>query len=144
MYTPLPTLNHTRIVELLPNAHQAATLVCRLVTLDLEADDILLRYEALSYTWGQPVFSERPFIQGPDDESNIQALHITPSLASALHRLRLRNSTVRRIWADAVCINQADTAEKGKQIPPPHVNHLPRRVSRCRVVGSQWNDPWRL
>lgn len=135
VYTPLPTLNHTRIVELLPNAHQAAPLVCRLVTLDLEADDILLRYEALSYTSGQPVFSERLFIQGPDDESNIQALHITPSLASALHRLRLRNSTVRRIWADAVCINQADTAEKGKQIPLMSIIY--RGASRVVV----WLDP---
>lgn len=59
VYTPLPTLNHTRIVELLPAAQQAAPLICRLVPLDLDSADSPRGYEALSYTWGEPVFSEQ-------------------------------------------------------------------------------------
>lgn len=50
VYTPLPTLNHTRIVKLLPAAQQAAPLICRLVPLDLGSVDSPRGYEALSYT----------------------------------------------------------------------------------------------
>lgn len=135
VYTPLPTLNHTRIVELLPAAQQAAPLICRLVPLDLDSDDSPRGYEALSYTWGEPVFSEQLFIQGPDDENDVRMLHVTPSLASALRRLRRGNSTVRRIWADAVCINQDDNTEKGRQIPL--MSNIYRGASR--VVA--WLDP---
>lgn len=45
VYTPLPTLNHTRIVELLPAAQQAAPLICRLVPLDLDSVDSPRGYE---------------------------------------------------------------------------------------------------
>jgi hypothetical protein len=56
-----------------------------------------------------PVFSESLLIDGA-------VLHITPNLASALRRFRTM-SCLRWIWADAVCINQHDAAEKALQIP---------------------------
>lgn len=67
-----------------------------------------VEYLALSYAW-----------QGLD---TTHALHttqgqiaITPSLYSALRQIRhLKNSIV--IWADAVCINQSDNAEKSHQV----------------------------
>lgn len=136
VYTPLPTLNHTRIVELLPAAQQAAPLICRLVPLDLDSVDSPRGYEALSYTWGEPVFSEQLFIEGPNDESEVKVLPITPSLASALRRLRRGGDVaVRRIWADAVCINQGDAADKGRQIPL--MSSIYRGASRVVV----WLDP---
>jgi hypothetical protein len=135
VYGPLPTPSHTRIVELLPAADHATPLLCRLVPLDLDADDSPRGYEALSYTWGRPVFSEQLFVQGPNDGGEIRVLHITPSLASALRRLRRSHATVRRIWADAVCINQRDTAEKGRQIPL--MSSIYRGASR--IVA--WLDP---
>jgi hypothetical protein len=137
VYTPLPSPTHTRIVELLPAAYRAAHLICRLVTLDLDDDDddIPPCYEALSYTWGQPVFSERLFIRGPNDDSDIRVLQITASLASALRGLRRGDAAVRRVWADAVCINQGDTAEKGRQIPLMSIIY--RGASRVVV----WLDP---
>ncbi|KAK1830491.1 heterokaryon incompatibility protein-domain-containing protein, partial [Podospora conica] len=118
VYKPLPSPSYTRIVELLPAAaQQAAPLRCRLVPLDLDDDDTPCGHEALSYTWGPPVFSEQLFIHGDsNEESDAHVLHITPSLASALRSLR-RGDIARRIWADAVCINQHDTDEKGRQIP---------------------------
>ena len=76
-------------------------------------------YDALSYTWGEPVFSEKLYVlpdQDDGDDCDVRVMFITRSLSAALKRLR-RPHSVRRIWADAVCINQEDTSEKSEQIP---------------------------
>ena len=65
-------------------------------------------YEALSYTWGQPIFPEIL-------NTHKGFLRITENLALALRRLRLYDR-VRYLWVDAVCINQNDTAEKSRQV----------------------------
>ncbi|OWP05700.1 hypothetical protein B2J93_1749 [Marssonina coronariae] len=70
--------------------------------------DALPPYEALSYCWGSP---DQPCSINLEGGS----MPITHSLHSALVRLR-RRSRSRRIWADALCINQADNAEKSEQI----------------------------
>ncbi|KAK5129002.1 hypothetical protein LTR85_000335 [Meristemomyces frigidus] len=65
-------------------------------------------YEAVSYCWGDA-----------NDTTEI-LLHdwqtaITINLASALRRLR--HSTEQRVlWVDAVCIDQSDPAERGRQV----------------------------
>ena len=64
-------------------------------------------YEALSYTWGDNI--------GHDIECNDKSLFITENLCSALRRLR-RETTVRLLWIDAVCINQSDVAERNQQL----------------------------
>ena len=65
-------------------------------------------YEALSYTWGQPIFSEIL-------KTHNGTLRITENLASALRGLRLKDQ-IRYLWVDAVCINQDDTEEKSRQV----------------------------
>ena len=70
--------------------------------------DRQISYEALSYTWGGPEFFR--FI-----EVNGQRLRITKNLYSALHHLRLPDRD-RIIWADAVCIDQQNLAERGHQV----------------------------
>ncbi|KAF1967213.1 HET-domain-containing protein, partial [Bimuria novae-zelandiae CBS 107.79] len=65
-------------------------------------------YEAISYTWGAPVFSETLHFQS-------SRVNITESLASALRSFRLKDRE-RILWADAVCINQKDDVEKGAQV----------------------------
>lgn len=68
------------------------------------------KYCALSYTSGS---TEPPFFMNCDGTE----LRITQSLHDAL--CRLRTKSVRRpikVWADAVCINQGDYAEKAVQI----------------------------
>lgn len=65
-------------------------------------------YEAISYVWGPSVFSETISLSsGP--------LAITASLDAALRCFRHINRT-RRVWADAICINQRDKEEKGVQV----------------------------
>ena len=81
-------------------------LVC-----DLEVAHIgrLPTYEALSYCWGDP--SDKI----PIECNGSGGLAITKNLHSALLRLQLPNQ-LRLIWADAICINQEDTEERGSQV----------------------------
>ncbi|TVY16338.1 Heterokaryon incompatibility protein 6, OR allele [Lachnellula arida] len=65
-------------------------------------------FEAISYTWGgdsKPCFILLDGCQ----------MSITQSLYNALVRLRYSDRT-RKLWADGLCINQADNKEKGMQV----------------------------
>ncbi|KAM5356641.1 hypothetical protein ACJ41O_003287 [Fusarium nematophilum] len=64
-------------------------------------------YNALSYTWGEPVFSRRLFIGDA-------FLDVTPSLHDCLQHLG--GYVGKRIWIDALCINQVDDEEKSHQV----------------------------
>ncbi|KAF4629223.1 hypothetical protein G7Y89_g8924 [Cudoniella acicularis] len=65
-------------------------------------------YGALSYAWG-------------DEEAKLQIIlnecpfHVTPTLEQALRRLR-SVSQPRKIWIDAIYIDQANSEEKAIQI----------------------------
>lgn len=73
------------------------------------------RYEALSYTWGSSEKERSISIDG-------NQILITKSLYIALENLRHHGPSLRRfrrdriIWADALCINQDDDAEKSVQV----------------------------
>ncbi|KAH8646926.1 heterokaryon incompatibility protein-domain-containing protein [Tricladium varicosporioides] len=65
-------------------------------------------YEALSYVWGNPNITQRMKVNG-------WPLDITTNLFRAL--LYLRDTTkFRRLWIDAICINQKDIDERAKQV----------------------------
>ncbi|KIL84055.1 hypothetical protein FAVG1_12752 [Fusarium avenaceum] len=66
-------------------------------------------FEAISYVWGQASFTER--LVTPKG-----FIRLTASLASILRRLR-DHSQPRVYWADGVCINQDNQAEKEIQVP---------------------------
>lgn len=65
-------------------------------------------YEALSYTWGG-------FAEGRTIDLHGEAYTISDNLFAALKRLRKLNA-VRRLWIDAICINQSDLAERAQQV----------------------------
>lgn len=65
-------------------------------------------YEALSYTWGDPVFDHSISCNGIN-------FSITAGLHEALVNIR-KTDDVRWLWADAICINQFDIDEKAVQI----------------------------
>ncbi|KAK0613955.1 heterokaryon incompatibility, partial [Immersiella caudata] len=65
-------------------------------------------FTALSYCWGS---SEKPCRIYVED----CAVLITATLDVALRDMRDRSS-LGRIWADALCINQSDDQEKGRQV----------------------------
>lgn len=72
--------------------------------------ELSVKYEALSYTWGD---SPKPFDIhiGRDN----QPLPITANCAAAIRRLRHRHEQ-RVVWIDAICINQEDIPERNVQV----------------------------
>ena len=70
-------------------------------------------YEALSYTWGDLSLTSRVLVD------QVHQLPITQNLDQVLRRLR-QKAEKRRLWIDALCINQSDDKEKSSQIPQMH------------------------
>lgn len=102
-YQPLEEPDYIRVLILEPggpsdplrgtNRHQKYSRVC---------------YEAVSYTWGDDSTPCSIMLDGC-------RMSLTRSLFNALVRLRLRDRP-RILWADGVCINQADNKEKSVQV----------------------------
>ena len=78
-------------------------------------------YEALSYAWGTAKSLEPAFVS--DYSTRIQTntgssgtLQLGENLICALKHLRYPEKTRRRLWIDAICINQQDLDERGSQV----------------------------
>ncbi|KAF2095101.1 HET-domain-containing protein, partial [Rhizodiscina lignyota] len=105
VYSPLNNENEEIRVLLLQPDTEGQPIHCSLEIVSLQAWP---DYEALSYVWG--------------DASNLKSIYIdetakyeTENLEIAL--LHLRHETQhRRLWVDAVSINQEDNDEKSKQV----------------------------
>ncbi|KAI6497556.1 hypothetical protein MCOR11_004314 [Pyricularia oryzae] len=88
-----------------------------------------LTYDAVSYVWGDEQRDTRPITV------NGAVLPIGANLHWALHRLRLQDAP-RALWADALCINQRDMAERSAQVAVMGLIYSRARwVLAC--VGSQ-------
>lgn len=88
------------------------------------------KYEALSYAWGSEADPSRVRVRSPSHkhDSHNYYLSITHNLHDALGALRryhpsaedpestLASSLSRVLWIDAICIDQANAAEKGPQV----------------------------
>jgi hypothetical protein len=124
-----PVNPQIRLLWLLPGSHDAP-IQCTIERVGLNEPP---HFEALSYTWGtdqslDPVICDRKTISA------------TSNLLAALHQFRSRSRALA-LWIDAICINQADNAEKAKQVV------LMRRiyVSAQRVLiwlGPSSTDSW--
>src|SRR5438045_170121 len=105
-YQPLDSnRNEIRVFQLLPGK-PADQIHGRMIRVVLSEETT---YEALSYSWVDseivcPIFIEGTAFWGA-----------TINLVAALRRLRRRTAS-RTLWIDAICINQADNAEKSRQV----------------------------
>lgn len=94
-----------RLIKLLPSKAPTKRISCEILHVSLSNPP---DYEALSYTWG-----------GQEADCVIyckeKRLLVTRTLYLALARLRMLDDS-RLIWADAVCIDQKNTAEKTHQV----------------------------
>ncbi|KAF5655218.1 heterokaryon incompatibility (het-6OR allele) [Fusarium heterosporum] len=104
-YLPLDLeRDQIRTLHLLPgNQHDSVRCTLRTAFLDDNP-----KYEALSYTWGDPQDYRYIKVDGMRKE-------ITVNLYNALYRLR-DSKQERCLWVDAVCIDQNDDAEKSQQV----------------------------
>ncbi|KAH6848479.1 heterokaryon incompatibility protein-domain-containing protein, partial [Alternaria rosae] len=107
-YAALEGPEHIRLLVLHPALSKDAPLRVDFVSSTLE--NLEGRYDAISYTWSQPILS---FALLLDDGTQVC---VTENLDGALRYLRY-NDRDRLLWADAACINQLDNAEKAVQIP---------------------------
>ncbi|KAJ4348553.1 uncharacterized protein N0V89_009930 [Didymosphaeria variabile] len=110
-YSDLPSPTHTRLLELQPASDVTTELRCHIHVVDLYDVQTPL-YDAISYTWGGETFSQSLLVDHKDEPSRMR---ITANLFDALCMFR-RQDASRLLWADAVCINQKDDAEKSKHI----------------------------
>jgi Heterokaryon incompatibility protein (HET) len=115
VYEPLLT-SSIRIIELLPG-RESDSLECRLIHQTISGPP----YEAISYCWGDPARAHPLRIQSPDTSGpqpqpqGQQILLVTANLSEALVAFRQCHQP-RRLWADAVCINQEDVDEREAQV----------------------------
>lgn len=126
LYQPLPNVGkgndallQTRFLTLLPGG-QSEALRCSLEVSNIEN---ALPYEALSYVWGSgdavyPV------------SCNNMAFSIKRNLYQALRYLRFP-SQPRRLWVDAICIDQGNVSERSRQVA--YMTKIYRRASTVLV-----------
>jgi hypothetical protein len=149
----------------------ADLLVATSVSLEgivLEAQQKLVNYDAISYTWGTGLMGriivnkvKLPVPQSlveilavlrAEPPSTAIASQVTPSLPDIYRD--------RYIWADSICINQADTQEKSVQVQKmfdifskartvhvwlgPALKTTALALSCAEALRFHDNDPWRV
>lgn len=103
-----PGVPSIRVLDLLPARHENADIHCSLQTLRLsQSQDDSNAYHALSYVWGTWENAKKIYVDG-------YSLNITANLEQALRHLR--QLSYRKLWIDAICINQTDENEKSFQV----------------------------
>lgn len=106
-YTRIETAQTARVLTLHPAAGKYDPLFGSLSTIHLDSPS-RPPYETISYVWGKPVLSDIIVLDG--------AIHwLTRSLSNALRRLR-HKTECRVVWADQICVNQQDPAERNQQV----------------------------
>ena len=126
-YRALEGPEYIRLIVLHPALSKATPLRIDFVSSKLE--DVEGDYDAVSYTWGEPVLTF-PLYVGEDG----MQVYVTENLDRALRYLRYETRE-RLLWADAACINQKDNEEKAIQIP------LMVQIFRGARSVMAWLDP---
>jgi hypothetical protein len=107
-YAPLAP-GWIRLLRLKPNRDLNAPVSCQLFNFPLhESGDEPCFYDAISYVWGDSDAHRLIDIDG-------LSLPVRPNLYAALSYFRDKFFD-RILWIDAVCINQEDRAERGRQV----------------------------
>jgi hypothetical protein len=161
-YDALPaheSVRYIRLIKIKPAIFLADVLDCELIVapIDPNTPDTALPFDAISYAWSlldrPPQQHSWAPITGPKDILlNGKRLLVQESLVSALHRYRrLGCSYFRRgrghwkgkaeyLWADGICINQSDIAEKASQVGM--MDEIYRSARRVFVDLGAVRDDW--
>jgi Heterokaryon incompatibility protein (HET) len=101
-----PSKRQIRLPSLNSSVSKETPLNCTLRTVSLTRS---LEYTALSYFWGDENTRAPINING-------ETTSITTNLDTALRNLWEKEGEEVSVWADGVCINQADYLEKESQV----------------------------
>ncbi|KAI0856830.1 heterokaryon incompatibility protein-domain-containing protein [Xylaria cubensis] len=96
--------SNIRVLSIQPGLEESS-IECQLEERNLEIDVI---EEALSYVWGEPILDKAIKVDG-------KSFLVTANLNNILRSLRCQD-VPRKVWIDAICINQSDLDEKGHQV----------------------------
>jgi hypothetical protein len=110
-YSPLQARDSIRLLVVQPARDPAAPLHGSLLTTTLsDCDyDLIDPYTALSYVWGTSSATGTLILD------QVHEVKVTATLAAALRDMRDAKRP-RRVWADALCINQQDLPERNHQV----------------------------
>jgi hypothetical protein len=110
-YMSLPERDSIRLIVLQPSTNPDEPLRGSLMVTSLSACDyeLINSYTALSYVWGTSPATVTLMLD------SAHKVTITATLAAALRDMRDARRP-HHIWADAVCINQQDLAERNHQV----------------------------
>ncbi|KAI1439857.1 heterokaryon incompatibility protein-domain-containing protein [Annulohypoxylon stygium] len=106
-YEPLPKGDYFRLLNLEPGVGDEP-LVTSIHTSELRSNSHEYHFEAISYVWGSDTKDQVITVDG-------SPLPITSNLRDSLRQVRLPDKP-RQIWADSICIDQTNNAEKGQQV----------------------------
>jgi hypothetical protein len=106
-YHPMRNEDSIRLIHLHHSVDDSAPITISIFRTRLS--DAKLKYEALSYNWGNHYSKQTVFCSNPPS-----VLEVTQNCYSALRRLR--SDSVRCLWIDAICINQNDDNERSAQV----------------------------
>ncbi|KAI4941900.1 hypothetical protein J4E91_010450 [Alternaria rosae] len=106
-YLPLQHDDSFRIIILHPSPNESDPIACTILRERLSDESV--KYEAVSYTWGDNTETNKINLNGDTEQIVGKNCH------AALRRLR-RSDEDRSIWIDAICINQNDLNERSRQV----------------------------
>jgi hypothetical protein len=114
-----PPGNSIRLLTLLPGKFSDDVYLS--ITHEKLQDEKRTPYECLSYTWGSAAEGQKKVYiwqKSPannSDVDNLQFLYVRINVLTALKYIRLPDAP-RTIWVDAICIDQQNITEKGREV----------------------------
>lgn len=106
VYENLPSSRSTRVLSFLGSNIDETVVHCEWSVISVDDPE---PYFALSYVWGGPNIREHDLI------CNGRLMKITYNLWVALKAVWSKFPT-RKLWVDAICINQDDISERNQQV----------------------------
>jgi hypothetical protein len=113
-YKPLEGPNTLRLLLLIPTSSGYNDIDAEITIVENGPDSTSdLKYEAVSWCWGSEPADQVLRIHEKD---GVRAFYVSRNLKAGLRALR-KHDSVRRLWVDAICINQKNLRERNEQVP---------------------------